>query len=295
MSTVPGTTHTDNTGITSYDRDRLRQASEILLEARRTTTPIADLPVKLRPVSLLEAYYLQDVMLEELGTVAGWKVGAPSPDATPVFGPMVDFGIASTGSLISVNMRRMRGVEAEIAFLLGDDLPLRSEPYVRDEVVAAIASAHPAIELLETAFIDPDAVDRLSMIGDLQQHGGFVYGPAYRGSSGKEDASTAWRSFDFSVENVSVSVDGAVRTDKGANTAGPDLVKLVEWLANHGGSRTGGLKAGQWITTGSWMGKTLATAGSVVHVRFTQFGDVTATFEAHAPTHPRTEPVVHHN
>lgn len=292
MSTTPAAATND---ITSIDRDRLRQASEILLEARRTTTPIADLPAGLRPTSILEAYYLQDVMLEELGTAAGWKVGAPSPDATPIFGPMFDFGIASNGSLISVNMRRMRGVEAEIAFLLGKDLPLRSTPYTRDEVIAAIASAHPAIELLETAFVDPDAVDRLTMIGDLQQHGGFVHGPAYRGLSGAEPANTAWRNFDFSTENVTVAVDGAIRTDKGANAAGPDLVKLVEWLANHGANRTGGLKAGQWITTGSWMGKTLATAGSVVHVHFTHFGDVSCTFEAHSPTHPRTEPVVNHN
>ncbi len=292
MSTTPAAATND---ITSIDRDRLRQASEILLEARRTTTPITDLPARLRPTSLLEAYYLQDVMLEELGTAAGWKVGAPSPDATPIFGPMFDFGIASNGSLISVNMRRMRGVEAEIAFLLGKDLPLRSTPYTRDEVVAAIASAHPAIELLETAFVDPDAVDRLSMIGDLQQHGGFVHGPAYRGPSGNEPASTAWRNFDFSTENVTVAVDGAVRTREGSNAAGPDLIKLVEWLANHGVNRTGGLKAGQWITTGSWMGKTLAEPGSAVHVHFNHFGDVTCTFEGHAPTHPRTEPVVHHN
>ena len=292
MSATPATPVND---ITPIDRDRLRQASEILLEARRTTTPIVDLPEKLRPTSLLEAYYLQDVMLEELGSVGGWKVGAPSPDATPIFGPMFDFGITSNESLISVNMRRMRGVEAEIAFLLGHDLPLRSTPYTRDEVVAAIASAHPAIELLETAFEDPDAVDRLSMIGDLQQHGGFVHGPAYRGPSGTDPANTAWRDFDFSTENVTVAVDAAIRTHEGKNAAGPDLLRLVEWLANHGANRTGGLKAGQWITTGSWMGKTLATPGSTVHVHFNHFGDVRAKFEGHAPTHPRTEPVINHN
>jgi 2-keto-4-pentenoate hydratase len=273
------------TEISAIDRDRLRQTSEILLEARRTVTPIAELPVKLRPTSLGEAYFLQDVMIEELGAVAGWKVGGTSPDVVPNFAPMFDFGVASSGSIVVSTMRRMRGVEAEIAFLLGRDLPPRESPYSRDEVVAAIASAHPAIELLESAFVDPMAVDRLSMIGDLQMHGGFVHGAAFAG----------WRDFDYAQENVTVAVDGAIRADKGANPAGPDLLRLVEWLANEAQWRTGGLHAGQWITTGSWMGKTHADAGSEVHVRFEHFGDVSLSFEGHPPKHPRSEPLVHHN
>lgn len=271
--------------VTAVDRDRMYQASEILLEARRTLTPIAELPPNLRPTSLAEAYFLQDIMIQELGAVAGWKVGAPSPDDKPIYAPMYDFGIASSGSIIVNKMRRLRGVEAEIAFLLKHDLPPREQRYTRDEVVAAIASAHPAIELIESAYFNPDEVDRLSMIGDLQMHGGFVHGPAFAG----------WRDFDYSRENVTVSVDGAVRTDKGANAAGPDILRLVEWLANEAQPRTGGLYAGQWITTGSWMGKTMAAAGSQVRVHFDHFGDVSLVFEDHQPRHPRTEPVVNHS
>ena len=53
----------------------------------------------------------------------------------------------------------MRGVEAEIAFLIGKDLPPRPSPYTRDELVGSIASCHPAIELLESALRDPDAAE----------------------------------------------------------------------------------------------------------------------------------------
>ena len=267
---VPQEQNFSSAELTPMDRDRLRQASELLLEARRTTQPIEALPEGLRPRNVAEAYFLQDVVIEELGAIAGWKVGTPSPDTTPMFAPMFDFGIAPSESMIATNMRRMRGVEAEIAYLLGKDLPARSTAYSREEVVAAIASAHPAIELLESAFVDPDKVDRWSMIGDLQMHGGFIYGPAC----------ADWRSFDFAKENVTVSVDGVIRTSQGANGVGTDILGLVEWLANHAQSRTGGLRKGQWITTGSWMGKTLADAGSSVHVHFNHFGDVRAYFEA---------------
>jgi 2-keto-4-pentenoate hydratase len=178
-------------------------------------------------------------------------------------------GFAANGQTLSEAYRCFRGVEAEIAFRLGKDLPVREQAYSREEVIDAIASAHPAIELLETAFIDPDKVDRLSMIGDLQMNGGFAYGPAFGN----------WRSADLAQESVTVTIDGILRFEGTAsNTAGTDVVKLVTWLANEGQHRTAGLKAGDWITTGSWCGKFLASAGSEVQVRFSTFGTVQIYF-----------------
>ena len=56
-------TATDVSGhrIPALENDRMRQAAEILLRARREMTPIADLPAKLRPHTLDEAYALQDI------------------------------------------------------------------------------------------------------------------------------------------------------------------------------------------------------------------------------------------
>ncbi len=242
----------------------MRQAAELLLEARRESQPIDHLPEALRPRTLDEAYALQDIIAQALGPIGGWKVGAPSPEATPAYAPMPLLGgFARNGQTLSESHRRYRGVEAEIAFLIGKDLPVREHPYAREEVVDAIASAHPAIELLESAFLDPDKVERLSVIGDLQINGGFAYGPAF----------PAWRSADLTQESVVVSIEGVVRFEGTAsNTAGTDLVRLVTWLANEGQSRTGGLKAGDWITTGSWCGKFTASAQSEVQITFSTFG-----------------------
>ncbi len=265
------TTGSGEHSISAHERDRMLQASEHLLNARREVKPIPDLPARLRPQTLDEAYTLQDIVCTAMGKIGGWKVGAPSPDATPVFGPMPLWGsFVPSGGRIVAQFRRLRGVEAEIAFRIGQDLPARNEPYAREEVIAAIKSAHPAIELLESAYADPDAVDRLSMIGDLQMNGGFVYGAAIRD----------WRDHDLTQESVSVAVDGAVRFEgKASNPAGADLLRLVTWLANEGSYRTGGLKSGQWITTGSWSGKSLANAGSQVDVAFSTFGEVNVKFD----------------
>jgi 2-keto-4-pentenoate hydratase len=265
-----GTSTDRTTGeIAPYDQSRMREASELMLRARRTVTPIGELPPNLRPQTIEEAYHLQDLILASLGEVGGWKVGAVSPEATPLFAPMPAYTIARSGTLIANKFRRLRGVEAEIAFLMGRDLPPRAEPYSRDEVAEAIESCHPAIELMESAFFDPDAVDRLSFIGDLQIHGGFVYGEPVAG----------WRDFDFGSETVTLYVNSEAAVDAGRNAAGPDLLRLVVWLANEAQQRTGGLLAGQWITTGSWTGKTWCKRGDTAEASFGRFGLVTVQFE----------------
>jgi 2-keto-4-pentenoate hydratase len=254
--------------LSGMERQRLHQAAEMLLQARRTLQPMDELPPALRPKTLEEAYVIQDVMLQALGKAGGWKVGAPSPDAAPVYAPMPIIGFATSGERIAKQYRRMRGVEAEIAFLLGKDLPPRAAPYSREELVNAIASCHPAVELLESALLDPETADRLTAIADLQSNGGFVAGPPIFG----------WADFNFAGETAEMYVDGFVRVENGKNAAGGDLLRLVLWLANEAQSRTGGLLAGQWITTGSWTGKILADSGSVALARFPQLGEVTIRF-----------------
>ena len=255
--------------MTGAREEQLLEAANVLMDARRTSKPMEDLPVELQPTTVDEGYVVQDTMAAAYGAIGGWKVGAPTAEATPMFAPMPLAWMAAGGSVLTGPRCRFRGLEAEIAFLMGQDLPPRAIPYTRDEVVAAIASCHPAIEVLESGLVDPTTATKLSMIADLQMHGGFVYGPAY----------ADWQSIDFTQERVSLAVDGVVRVERvGSNTSG-DLMRLMPWLANEGAARTGGLKAGQWVTTGSWTGATTATAGSSVDVRFGTAGQVTLRFE----------------
>jgi 2-keto-4-pentenoate hydratase len=243
-------------------------AADMLLDARRTNKPIVDLPADLRPQTMEEAYYVQDRMSLAYEAIGGWKIGAPSADATPMFAPMPLAWISCSGCELRGRTHRYRGLEAEIAFLLGEDLPARKTAYSRDEVLSAIESCHPAIEILESAFIDPTQASRLSMIGDMQMHGGFVYGPAC----------PDWQRIDFSQEHVTLAIDGAVRVERtGSNTSG-DFLRLLPFLANEGASRTGGLRRGDWITTGSWTGNTQASAGSAVDVQFSTAGKVNLRF-----------------
>ena len=190
-------------------QSELLAAADLLLDARRTGVAIADLPENLRPTNNEEIDAIQDAIAAGFGPIGGWKIGAPSLEATPSFAPMPAEWIAPSGSLLG-GPRHYRGLEAEIAFLVGEDLPPRATPYTRAEVLAAMASCHPVIEVLETAIADPNAADPKTPLADLQRNGGFIYGAAFD-----------WHNTNFDTEEVTLAVDGAVRREcVGSNTSG---------------------------------------------------------------------------
>jgi 2-keto-4-pentenoate hydratase len=252
--------------MTPERKAQLDQASAICLEARRSGNLIDNLPAALQPQTLEEAYAMQDEMIKAYLPVGGYKIGGP-PTADPFFAPLPKAWITTSGS--TLKGIRFRAVEAELAFLMGKELPPRSTPYTREEVIAAIASCHPAIEVLEMAFPTPEGKEKFTLFGDMQQHGGLVYGAAW----------ADWQKLDLAQESVKLIVDGTLLMEKTAsNPAGTDLVRLLVFLANEGAARTGGLKKGDWITTGSWTGNTPVREGASVDVKFAHAGDVSLRF-----------------
>ena len=257
--------------ISDARKTELLSAAEFLLKARSTANPVDDLSSSMTATSLEEAYFMQDAMAHSLQPdgIIDWKVGAPAPDATPIFGPMIRAWVGNSGCTFSDKRYRLRGLEAEISFKIGKDLPPRAIPYTREEIIDAIDSCHPAIEELEAGITTPAKVARFTMFSDLQMHGGFITGPAV----------AEWQKIDFAKESVALAVDDKIEVVRSAsNTAGTDLLRLVLYLANEGSARTGGLKRGGWITTGSWTGNTFAKPGSHVDVRFSAAGSVSLNF-----------------
>lgn len=238
--------------------------AETLLAARRD-------PGK-RPSQLMvpmgdaaEAYAVQAEVQARLGMIGGWKVGAAGAGFTCAPLPLV--GIVGSGAVVREAECWDRGVEAEVALLMGADLVPRAGGYSREEVLGAVASAHPAIELLQSRFQDVEAVDALSALADCLSHYGLVTGAAIPG----------WAGVDYAGEAVEVVVDGVVVKRGRGNPAG-DMGRLLVWLANEGAVWAGGVRAGQWVTTGSWTGKDTVPAGGHVAMRFGSCGVVEAKY-----------------
>ena len=247
--------------------DRHQDAARLLLSARRDPAqPLRSLPETVRPADDAGAYAIQRGIMAELGAIGGWKVGF-SP-ATGVFtcAPLPRAGVLFSPAACDPSCTD-RGIEAEIAVTMAADLPPRGTPYGEADLRAAIESAHPAIEVLQSRFADPAAVDGPSRLADSLGHHSLVVGPAM----------AHWDGVDLAHEAVRVVVNGHEVKTATANPGG-DMMRLVAWLANTGAAWAGGLKAGQVVTTGSWTGADVVPAGGTARVVFTHMGAAEVSF-----------------
>ncbi|MDB5408416.1 MAG: mhpD [Rhodospirillales bacterium] len=251
----------------SENENRAERAAALLTEVGETGRPIADFPAECKPRSAAEAYDVQDAVVRRRGPIVAWKVGAASPGGETSSAPIFTL-IASPASVPAAGLR-MFGVEAELAFRLTRDLPPRASPYSRDEVIAAIGSAHPVIELLESRFVDRDRVDAAGKLADNLTNFALVAGPAI----------AAWPALDFDPARppVELRMDGAPMTETTGNAAG-DPLALVTALANDGARRHGGLRAGALVTTGSLTAMAYARPGATVVADFGRLGEVRVVF-----------------
>jgi len=234
------------------------QAAELLLRAWRNPAFLLDeLPEKLAPLDWAEAHAIQDRLLEQIGPIGGYKVGAAGAMAPISFAPLPESGILNSGTTL-VGFHQ-RWVEAEIAVVISRDLPLREHSYSDEEVGAAIGSVHPVIEVLNSRFRDTTKIDTLSLGADLIMHGALIVG----------EATTMP---DLIHERVSVMIDGT-EASHGQGHPARDLPRLLRHLADHVG-----LREGQIITTGSWNPITVAPENGTVGVKFSRAGSVTVQF-----------------
>ncbi len=247
--------------------DRHADTAALLLSAWRDPTQLLNsLPGVLVPVDEAHAYAVQRRVSEGLGSIGGWKVGL-GPDRRPSCSPLPATGIMAAPAQLPARSYTLRGVEGEIAFRFATDLPPREAPYQREEIIAAIACCVPVIEVLQSRFTHPDQLDRWTALADSLSHGALVYGaPA-----------ADWQGIDFSHETVRVLVDGAEVKAGTGNPAG-DMIALMQWVADTGARWADGIKAGQYITCGSWTGKDYAPPGGNVQVEFAHAGAVALEF-----------------
>lgn len=241
-------------------------AVECLLATRRGGQRPDALPEGARPKDWAEAYAIQDAVQRQLGPIAAWKVGAPSPDAEPARSAIAAATLHTGPARLPAAGFNVIGMEAELAYRFATPLPPRDEPYTEEEVAAAIASIHPAIEIIDTRYAAWGAVDKLSAAADQMSHGALIVGPAL------ED----WRRIVPVEQPVSLRIDGREPFETvGGNSAG-DPMRLLVWMANTGSRSLGGLQAGTIVTTGSTSGTIFVDAGTRTVAEFPGIGYVEA-------------------
>lgn len=241
--------------------------TDLLLSVRAGhTSPPATVDPALAPPDAARAYAVQDAVRQGLGPIVGWKVGASGPQAEPAAAPIHATTLFDTGATVPHGLCRHLGVEGEIGYRFAHALPARPEPYTRAEVLAAIGTVHPMIEIVDTRFEKPGSQHPLLHLADQQSHGALIAGPGQ----------SAWQAIDPVTARVIVSIDGKVAVDHAGGNAAGDPLRLLVWLANHASLRGMGIGAGCLVTTGSATGTIFVAHGTDVEARFPAIGTVTA-------------------
>jgi 2-keto-4-pentenoate hydratase len=252
----------------------IQEAARLLLEARSMGQPLAQLPAHCRPTTVEEAYAIQDLILQELGPIGGWKVGAKNAEAEPICAPLPRDGITAGAAALETRCFRMRGVEVEVGMILKHDLPPRLEAYTLDEVIQAIGHVCVAVEIVESRFQDNEKIDRPSTLADLASHGVAIYAPLGVGV----EPMARWLN-----PHARLALDsGTVLASTSQNPAG-DIRRLLVWLANHASRRRLGLLKGQIIITGSCLPMLRAQAIDGIHAELDGIGRLEVRFVEHLP------------
>lgn len=232
------------------DRDAL---IETLGRSRLGHCPLPD-PARLLPAGSVEDGYDAQARLADWfgahgqGRVAGYKVGATTPAmqtllgvSGPVYGHIMSENLLAAGATFACNPHCGPGVECEIAFRLGEDLPPAPEPYGRDAVASRIDAVMPSIEIVENRYGDFRDCSLALLTADDFFHKACVIG----------EPVTAWRDLALADSTGRLAVNGEQRASGVGSEVLGDPLNAVVWLAEQLAARNVGLMAGQIISTGS--------------------------------------------
>jgi len=244
-------------------------------------TKIDALPAALRPADEAQGHAVQALLPSvDARHVLGWKIAATSSVGQahigvggPLAGRILSGQVDADGGTQSLRGNGMRVAEPEFAFRFGVDLAPRQAAYTVDEVLAAVDTLHPAIEVPDSRFADFVHAGEAQLLADNACAHRFVLGPA---------TTTAWRGLDLATHRVQGRVlSGGVcrlqRDGDGSAVLGDPRVALT-WLANELSRLGVGLAAGQFVTTGTCMVPLALEPGDWVQADFGILGQVSARF-----------------
>ena len=255
----------------------IHAAAAILWRHWQRTTRIDALPARCRPGTRAEAYAIQAEVAKLSGMSRfGWKIAATSAAGQqhvqvdgPMAGSLLSGRALEAGASVSLAGNNMKVAEAEFAFRMGRNLPKREASYGVDEVMAAVATLHPAIEVPDSRYSDFTRVGVAQLIADVACACWYMIGPA---------TSADWRAIDLAQHVVKAFRNGALAGQgSGANVLGDPRAALA-WVANELCAHGEGLRAGDVVMTGTCLTPLPVSAGDQVRMDFGELGRLEVAF-----------------
>lgn len=256
---------------------QINTAAQTIWRHWKQATRMTALPAECRPQDRAEGYAIQAAFAQLVGeAVVGWKIAATSLAGQshigvdgPLAGRLFAHRVLAGGATLSLEGIAMRLAEAEFTFRFGQALPKREAPYAIEEVLAAVDTLHPAIEVPDSRYDEVARAGAPQLIADDACASWYLLG----------EATTAdWRSLDLAIHPVKVYRNDALAAEgSGANVLGDPRIALT-WIANELSRYGDGLQAGQFVTTGTCVVPMPIAPGDHLRVDFGMLGVVTAQF-----------------
>ncbi len=259
------------------DKNKIEAASKILHDHWRAGTKLANLDASLRPQDRNEAYAIQAAIENHsTGSLFGWKIAATSEAGQkhinvegPMAGRILPETVIADGGTASMTGNEMRVGEPEFAFRMARDLPPRSAAWTVQEVLDAVDTLHPAIEIPDSRFADFVKAGAAQIIADNACAHLFVLGAP---------TPSNWRGLDLVEQKPVIRLGGKQYTGLGRNVLGDPRVALT-WLANELRELGITLRRGEVVTTGTCHPPLPIQSGDVFEADFGVLGKVSVKFE----------------
>lgn len=249
-----------------------QEAAFALREARANRRPIAPISVSHGIVGAEAAYAVAEIntraLIDAGRRVVGKKVGLTSKAVQTQLGvDQPDFGILFddmeilSGQDVPMSRLTQPKVEAEVAFVVGKDVPGEAPSW--SEFLACIAYALPAIEIVDSAITDWK-ISLVDTVADNASSALYVLGnqPVALGS--------------LSLGDIGMQMSKAgqvVSVGTGAACLGHPL-RAAYWLARTMAARGQGLQAGEVILSGALGPMVPVLAGDLIHAQIGALGAV---------------------
>jgi 2-keto-4-pentenoate hydratase len=258
------------------DKQKNAAAAKTLNDHWRAGSKLENLDALMRPKDRAEGYAIQAALAgHSTGKLFGWKIAATSEAGQkhinvsgPLAGRIFAETVIASGGTASMKGNEMRVGEAEFAFRFAHDLPPRAKPYSVQEVLDAVGTLHPAIEIPDSRFADFVSAGEAQLIADNACAHLFVLGEA---------TGAHWRNRDLIEERPLITLRGNQYIGHGKNVLGDPRVALA-WCANELRALGITLRAGEIVTTGTCCTPLPIQAGDLFAADFGVFGKVSVAF-----------------
>lgn len=251
----------------------LNELAEMLWRAQETTTACEPVIVRAPDLTVEQAYEVQRINLERHdSSLVGRKIGLTSAAlqtmlgiTEPDFGGLLATMQVPAGGVIDTSGMLQPRAEAEIAFVLADDLD--AEHITTADVISATSYILPAIEVIDSRVADWKISYR-DTIADNASSGMFVLG--------SEPVSL----IDNELELAGMVLRKNNRVvSTGAGIACMDHpVNAVTWLANTLAGLGTPLRAGDIVLSGALGPVTPVVSGDVLDAQISRVGRVRVRF-----------------